>query len=258
MTKSSASGAVLLIDADVPIYAAASEAQRLYDWDGDGEVSVAVDDIEEVLRSFMKTVDRYVDELHADRAVLCVSDNENFRKAILPSYKASRKVKPVHVLEARRLAVERFGAYQRPTLEGDDVLGILATHPTLIPGDKVIVSIDKDLRQIPGTLWNPDTGVLCNLDAATCDYWHMVQTLTGDAVDEYKGCPGIGPIKATKILEAGGPTLLHAWTAVAAAYVSKGLTEDDALVQARVARILRHTDYDFHTKRPLLWQPPAK
>ena len=34
-----------------------------------------------------------------------------------------------------------------------------------------------------------------------------------------------------------------------------GLTEDDALVQARVARILRAEDFNFETQEVILWNP---
>ena len=34
-----------------------------------------------------------------------------------------------------------------------------------------------------------------------------------------------------------------------------GLTEEDALVQARVARILRANEYDFGTGEVKLWEP---
>jgi DNA polymerase-1 len=44
---------------------------------------------------------------------------------------------------------------------------------------------------------------------------------------------------------------------VVAAFESKGLTEEDALVQARVARICRASDYDFKTKEVKLWNPPV-
>jgi DNA polymerase I len=37
--------------------------------------------------------------------------------------------------------------------------------------------------------------------------------------------------------------------------VKEGLTEDDALLQARLARILRADEYDFKAKRPILWEP---
>ena len=39
------------------------------------------------------------------------------------------------------------------------------------------------------------------------------------------------------------------------AFEKKGLTEDDALLQARVARILRASDYDFKKKEPIMWTP---
>ena len=37
----------------------------------------------------------------------------------------------------------------------------------------------------------------------------------------------------------------------------KDLTEDDALVNARLARILTADDYDFKNKQPKLWSPAA-
>jgi len=40
-----------------------------------------------------------------------------------------------------------------------------------------------------------------------------------------------------------------------AAFESRGLTEEDALIQARVARILRADDYDFKESQPILWSP---
>lgn len=86
--------------------------------------------------------------------------------------------------------------------------------------------------------------------------YFFMQVLTGDPTDGYKGCPGIGPKRAEKILE--GVNVLdekEAWRAVVGAYASKGLTEEEALQQARVARILRHTDYDLEKEEVILWEP---
>ncbi len=84
----------------------------------------------------------------------------------------------------------------------------------------------------------------------------MYQTLTGDSTDGYKGCPKVGPVAAARLLEPlmGEPAGM--WIAVLLSFKKAGLTEADALVQARVARILRHTDYDFTNKLPILWTPP--
>ena len=77
------------------------------------------------------------------------------------------------------------------------------------------------------------------------------QTLVGDSVDNYKGCPGIGPKKATELLLSKGVK----WQTIIDAYDKAGLSEDHALVQARVARILRYNDYDHDKQEVKLWEP---
>tara|TARA_R100000700_G_C3130555_1_gene115965 strand:- start:592 stop:885 length:294 start_codon:yes stop_codon:yes gene_type:complete len=94
-----------------------------------------------------------------------------------------------------------------------------------------------------------DTEVTETVTETLANYMHLYQTLVGDATDNYKGCPGVGPKKATEILEE--PT----WDSVVKAFEKAGLTEEDALVQARVARILRADDYNFHKEEVILWQP---
>ena len=41
------------------------------------------------------------------------------------------------------------------------------------------------------------------------------------------------------------------------AFEDKGLTEEDALLNARLARILTDEDYDSKEKQPKLWTPEA-
>jgi DNA polymerase-1 len=48
------------------------------------------------------------------------------------------------------------------------------------------------------------------------------------------------------------------WNAIVRAYEKKGLTEADAIREARMARILRASDFDFKTMRPIPWMPPTK
>jgi DNA polymerase-1 len=60
----------------------------------------------------------------------------------------------------------------------------------------------------------------------------------------------VGPVKAERILAHQD----H-WNAVLNAYEKAGLSEQDALVQARVARILRASDYDFKERKVKLWEP---
>ena len=84
----------------------------------------------------------------------------------------------------------------------------------------------------------------------------MHQTLTGDISDNYKGLKGVGEKTATKILH-GLKTKKEMWEAVVAQYKKQNLSEKDALLQARVARICRASDYNFKRQRPILWRPNA-
>jgi DNA polymerase-1 len=85
----------------------------------------------------------------------------------------------------------------------------------------------------------------------------MFQTLVGDTSDGYKGCPGVGKVKAEKLLIDAMENGVPLWTVVKAQYEAKDLTEADALTQARLARILRWSDWDNEKKEPILWTPSA-
>ena len=82
----------------------------------------------------------------------------------------------------------------------------------------------------------------------------MYQTLIGDTVDGYYGCKGIGDKTAKKILgNIGENSLTEMWKKVVETFIAKGFTEDDALLNARMARILHSEDYDFKKKEVKLW-----
>jgi DNA polymerase-1 len=118
----------------------------------------------------------------------------------------------------------------------------------------MIVTMDKDLKTIPGTLWHLDqklNGKKIQVTDKDAWEWFLTQTLTGDVTDGFPGCPGIGPVSAKKLLETKGAN----WDTVKHAYIKAGLTEDDALVQARCARILHASDWDFEKSEVILWKP---
>ena len=243
-----------LLDADILAYQVAATHEVRVDWDGDGEVSQYVTSLESAKAKIDKTIGEYMWQLKLDKMIICLTDKHNFRKDILPTYKDNRKatLKPLLLSTLKEYMSSNYESFIRPGLEADDVLGILATHPTLVPGKKVIISIDKDLTQIPGLYFNPDKHTKAvKITAEEGNYFHYMQTLTGDSVDGYKGLPGIGPKKAEKILE--GTT--DPWGDIVSAYMGKGLTEDDALVQAQVARICQHQNYNYDTAEVIPWTP---
>ena len=126
-------------------------------------------------------------------------------------------------------------------------MGIFATHE---PGN-IIVSPDKDMRQIPGKLY--DLKETVDITEEEGMRWHLVQTLAGDQTDGYSGVPGIGVKRAIDLLEKDGYT----WETVVKAFKSKELDEDTALMNARLAKILQHTNYDAVERRVIPWLPPV-
>ena len=263
----------LLIDGDIDAYQIASKCETKIDW-GDG-IETKSADSEEAKRQIDTRYRALKRMLGADRLIVCLSDSQNFRKDILPTYKANRKnvIRPALLAELRKYLHESYEVFQRPSLEADDVMGILSTlgedAPKLITGERIIVSVDKDMKNVPGLLFNPghpDQGTI-EISVEQADYSHMMQTLTGDTTDGYGGCPGIGKKKAEKILN--GKTDLNDprthWDFVLSAYarVAEWLPKDEtyesyALKQAQVALICRAEDYDFANRKPIPWQPTKR
>jgi DNA polymerase-1 len=249
--------ATLLIDGDTLAYRAALGAEKIVE-DFDGDVVQRIADLDEARSTVDAEIENICDHLGVKTYKLALTGPTNFRKALLPTYKSKRGPKPMALNGVRKHLVENRAAVIKDGLEADDVVGIWATHPTLIKGEKIVVSIDKDLRSIPGKLWNTNREApVETITLNQADYWHMRQTLTGDTTDGYVGCPKVGPITADRMLIPEGVPAhrVPKWEIVLAAFEKAGLTEDDALVQARVARILRSTDYDFKKKEPILWTP---
>lgn len=236
----------LLIDADILLYRAAASVENEVEFEED--VWVLWTEENEAIEAFTYSVGSLLERAETYGYLLCFSDSKNFRKDILPSYKGQRtQRKPMGFKSIRERVLEEYKhkVVMKPQLEADDCIGILATK---YPDEYAIWSADKDLKQIPGKHLTEDGFVDVSVEAANRFFY--TQVLTGDTADNYKGCPGIGAVKAEALLSKGEP-----WQVVVAAYEKAGLTRDDAVVQARCARILRHTDWDEEKQEVKLWVP---
>ena len=244
----------LLFDADMLVFRASASCEREIKWHDElwtlhADAAEAEAHVDDAVASLTEKVLNHLKYTGEYQIIMCFSDAENFRKSILPTYKLNRadKRKPVCYYGVKEWVMDNFTCYQRPGLEADDCMGILATHKE---PNAILISGDKDFKTVPGRFYDFLRDTYYEISEEEADYWHLYQTLIGDTADNYKGCPGVGPVAAKKLLDES-PT----WNAVVAAFEKKGLTEDDALVQARVARILRASDYDFKSKKPKLWSP---
>lgn len=255
---------IALIDADILAYQAASTSEKAIQWDDDLWTLHAFES--EAKQHFDNMVKTITEKAGCHSHVLCWTDSDNWRKSVLPSYKSNRVAtrKPIVLSEIRKWAQENYESRIIPKLEGDDILGLMATDPAM--KNKVIVcTIDKDLKTIPGQHYNFAKDELFTVSVHEANLYHMTQALTGDATDGYKGCPGIGAVTAKKIFDAvmeeatpwANQKQLDAllWAAVVKTYEKAGLSEEEALVQAQVARILRFGEYAFKQQKVNLWNP---
>ena len=240
---------VLLLDGDLYLYRAAAAAEQEIDWGDD--IWSLMTDLNDAKAIFMSLVEDLQENHCTDHMIVALSDKENFRHEVYSGYKGGRKKarKPVGYVALVQWARANFRTHTEPLLEADDVLGILGTRPDL--GESIIVSDDKDLKTIPGRLYRPMTGELLEITKEQADRNFLMQALTGDVTDGYSGCPKVGAKTAEKILAGPKPQ----WSSVVRAYQKAGLTEADALTQARCARILRHVDWDDKTRTIKLWEP---
>ena len=243
----------LLIDGDIYIYKASAATEKLVNFDGDN--CFMLGSLSEAKEIFAETISSFLEDFKTKEYIIALSDKENFRKDILPAYKANRKnkPKPVQYNFLREWVEDEYKTMCRPGLEGDDILGILATSPVIIKNpNKIIISLDKDMKTLPARYYDSGKEKRKRITEQEANYNHMLQTLTGDTADNYKGLQGVGKVNAERIINKD-MTYQEMWQAVLSAYREKGFTEKDALIQARVARILRYYDYDYKRKAVIFW-----
>lgn len=241
---------LLLIDSDITAFQASTRAEEEIRWDED--TWTIHSDLKRAKESFDYLLSTYKEATGEKEFKLCFTGKDNFRKTINPTYKGNRKGrKPVGYSALKEWAMETYPSFCKETLEADDCMGILATK---FPDKTIIVTMDKDLLTVPGKMYklNQDgTGEWFETDEKTAEYHFLTQAMTGDATDGYAGIPGVGPKKAEELLKKHGAV----WKTVEDAYIKAGLTKEDALLNARMARILRKEDWDFDNEQVKLWNP---
>lgn len=173
----------LLVDGDILVYRIGFTTQ-------DVDLPIA--------KSRMNTViNNILDDTAGDTLAIYLTstDKSNFRFDIFPQYKANRVAeKPKFYYELRDFLQEDYDAEMVFGMEADDALGIAQTE------DSIIVSIDKDLDQIPGAHYNfvkETPYMVSDYDALRFFYY---QLLVGDRSDNVPGCPKIGPKRADSAL----------------------------------------------------------
>jgi DNA polymerase-1 len=243
----------IYIDGDMLLYRAAFAAEKEIRWDDD--IFTVHSDFSDLKDSYIMVTDCICEILDAyedngDEITMVFSDRYTFRHELNLLYKAHRRDKrsPLGINDLREWACDEWKSLRVDRLEADDVLGIIGSRD---PDGSVIVSGDKDFATVPCTWYNFLKDDLRKITKMEADFQHLVQTLAGDATDGYFGVPRVGLKTAEKILNKDGAE----WQTVVNTYEKAGMTEEDALLNARMAFILRDGYYNKETKEITLWTP---
>ena len=162
----------------------------------------------DIKKKLDQTIASIMSELEGSTGKIAIKGSDNFRKEIYPEYKGHRK-KELTEQEKEFFAYSYdylqngWGAIPANGMEADDLLAIWNTEK---PG--IIVSIDKDLLQVPGLHFNTRNKEYTNVTEDEGSLLLHTQVLMGDSVDNITGLKGIGKVKAAKVME-GVPVSQH-------------------------------------------------
>lgn len=271
----------VLIDGDPYAFAAAELSEEVNDFDG---IYVNTANIEKAFAIAKSNIDAVCKQLRADTVIFTLScaTRSYWRHDINPAYKGGRKEYrgPICMPDLKEMLAEHYTTERWDNMEADDVLGILATDENYLPDHKkIVVSIDKDMLTLPDTwIYNPDKDYQPWFNKAKdAEFFFLQQAIGGDTTDGYTGCRGTSTDGAATfltdpwlwetyehVLKSGKrkgetdikwrkvPGGADLWSCIVSLYVKAGQTEEDALLNARMARICRSEDFDGQV---ILWTP---
>jgi len=187
--------------------------------------------------------------------------SKNFRRDIWPRYKAHRDgtAQPDSLDYAIEILYDNADTRCIDKLEADDLMGLASSK-----GAAISVTIDKDLRSVPGWHWNPDKeedSVFITEEEA--DKFFFKQWIMGDSTDGIPGLWRVGPKKAEKFLNSWAK---ESWVdEIFNLYENEDrpnqsdygdmTRKEFALSMARCVRILREGEYTKSTRSINLWEP---
>jgi 5'-3' exonuclease len=239
---------LLLVDFDPTIYKASSASEDELEFSP--EVTVVTGDFRRAKQIVEQEIRNLYSRFNTNRAIFFLTSSTNFRKEVDPTYKGNRlKRKPAGYKKLKEWAKSQFHCVEQEGLEADDLIGIevtLGKHDNF-----VLCSPDKDMEQFPVRIWNGRQEFTQSPEKAVLKRW--MQALTGDQTDGYQGCPGVGPVKAEKILSKVKDGKYY--EAVRDAFIQAGYTEEDAIRNIRLATILTSDLWNPATKAPILFTP---
>ncbi|MBD3647405.1 MAG: hypothetical protein HUJ31_08145 [Pseudomonadales bacterium] len=182
------------------------------------EARQSSNDLEEIITACGQSLQRALREHSPSHAVVVLdSHDRTWRHLLYPEYKANRKPTPAPLLENLDRFEKEFAAAGVKSLkiasyEADDVIATMARGMGAA-GTAIILSTDRLFLQLLGKnvrIFNHfDHAEITAADVAErygvgVDKLTDFHALAGDASNNIKGAPGIGPKTAKKLLDQHG------------------------------------------------------
>ena len=154
----------------------------------------------DIKKKLDQTISNIMSDLEGGKGKIAIKGIGNFRKDIFPEYKGNRKKELTEEEKeffafAYEYLENNWNAVPAHGMEADDLLAIWSTEEA-----GIIVSIDKDMLQVPGLHFNTRRKEYQNVDEEEASLILHTQVLMGDSVDNIAGLRGIGKVKAAKVM----------------------------------------------------------
>jgi len=186
---------IILVDADSLIWSSCYKTKEQPEDTGYHTIEDAILKFDEV---FMKIINTIEETYEIDNVFTFAGAKGNFRKEISKTYKAnrlSRDVPPI-LNELQDYVKEQYESITGYGVETDDVVATYwkSLSDTFGSDQVVIVSIDKDYKQLPCLMYNYHLKhqcfyVITEPEAKRNFYTQMI---TGDTADNVNFCKGYG------------------------------------------------------------------
>tara|TARA_R110000823_G_scaffold102047_4_gene218875 strand:- start:968 stop:1684 length:717 start_codon:yes stop_codon:yes gene_type:complete len=184
-----------LIDGDIIAYRIGFASQTK-----DKETGlVTADPKSYAIHSLQLYVNSLIDDIGCTSYKIFLSPSKNYRNKVRDDYKGNRKdtPKPIHLKAIRTYLVAAYKAQVVKGIEADDALGLMQEKD----GSTCIATVDKDLLMVEGKHYHLVKKTHTTVTHEDGERFFFQQMLTGDTADNILGIKGIGPVKASKLLE---------------------------------------------------------
>lgn len=195
---------VVLIDADSLVWSSTYKFKETPEDSGWCDLEEGKAKFDEVLMSIVNKIE---EDFEVDKVIIFNGAVGNFRKDITDKYKANRKERdlPPILAELHQYVRDQYNSISGQGEETDDVVARYWKQLSSVLGreEVVIVSIDKDYKQLPCIMYNYGKKHQCYYDISQEEAYNnfYTQMIVGDSADNVNYCIGYGQKYAEKIFK---------------------------------------------------------